>query len=83
MLEDHRHPALARRLAVDPLAPQPDLPGIGALEPGDDPKQGRLAASRRAEEGDELLGLHGQRHVVEHERLAIGLADVAKLQTGQ
>ena len=60
MLEHHRDAALARRQAVDAAAFEPDLAGVGGLEPGDDPQQGRLARSRRAEEGDELARFERQ-----------------------
>ena len=83
MLEDHGDAAVARRQGVDPLAIQPHLARVERLEAGDDAQQGRLAAARGAEEGDELFRLHGQRDAGQHPRLAVGLADVDELQAGQ
>ena len=83
MLEDHRDAAPARRQGVDPLALQPHLAAVGGLEPGDDAQQGRFAAARRAEKGDELLRLHGERHAVQDRGRAEGLADVDQLEACQ
>src|SRR5205814_683711 len=67
-LEDHRHaPSLRRHHALrrreSPLA-HPDLAGLRLEEPGDETERGRLAAAGRAEERDELAGLHLQREAV-------------------
>ena len=67
----------------DPPPGKPHLAVIRGFEPGDDPEQGGFAASRRAEEGDELLRLHGQRNPGQHLGLAVGFADVDELQAGQ
>jgi hypothetical protein len=52
--------ALVRRGAghVDPV--EQDAPLGGLLEPGDQPQGGRLAAARRAEQGEELAAGHVQ-----------------------
>ena len=80
MLEDHGHAAVARRQLVDAAAVEQDLAGVGALESGDNAQKRRLARAGRAEEGNELAGGESQRHVVEDQRIAIGLANAAQLQ---
>src|SRR5262249_33761494 len=43
-------------------APDPDVPGRRAPEPGGEAEQGRLAAPRRAQERQDLPLTHGERH---------------------
>ena len=83
MLENHRHAALAWRELIDPLPFEADLAAVERLEAGDDAKKRRFPASGRAEESDELASLHIERDVVEHQRLAERLADVAQFEAGQ
>src|SRR3954447_16728071 len=65
VLEHEAHVALLRRNArrVAPLDQDPAA--VRALEPGDDPKQRRLAAAARAEEGGEGAVGHRDRDVVD------------------
>jgi hypothetical protein len=83
MLEHHRDSAAAWRQLVDPAPFEPHLARIRRLEAGDDSKQRRLAGSGRAEEGDELALLHGERDAIEDGSRAIGLADFVELEAGQ
>ena len=48
---------------VDDLAVERDASRVGALEPGDEVEQRRLAAARRAEQADELPFVDGERHI--------------------
>ena len=50
VLEHHRDVALLRRHAVDHLTADADFAVGDLLEPGNHPQQGRLAASRRADQ---------------------------------
>ncbi len=45
---------------IDHLSSESHFPGIGPLEPGNDPQQGGLAAARRTQDGRERLLSHGQ-----------------------
>ncbi|MDK9695114.1 MAG: hypothetical protein OEL76_01840 [Siculibacillus sp.] len=70
VLEDHAEPAavgghvgpVARHQAVA----DPDRPGVGSLEPGEEPHQHRLAASRRSEQREALARLHRQIQAMEY-----------------
>src|SRR5690349_16918504 len=46
--------AFACRKPAEVAAAELDLPGVQGLEPGDEPQQGRLSASRRPDERDEF-----------------------------
>ena len=54
VLEDHRHVAGLGRQVVDHPAAHFTVPDGDVLEPGDHPQRGRLAATGRADEDDEL-----------------------------
>ena len=65
VLEDHRDVAVLGRQVVDAHAVDLDVPRAGLLEPGDAAERGGLAASRRAEEHEELAGRDVERERVE------------------
>jgi hypothetical protein len=56
-LEHHRGVAMRWRQVGDVVAGDQDLPGGDLLEPADHPQRRRLAAARRAQQGDELAVL--------------------------
>src|SRR5208337_4128041 len=74
-LEDDAEIALRRRQPGDVLPRLDDAPAGRRIEPGDGAQQRRLAAARRADEGDELARVDGQRHVLEGDEVAEHLAD--------
>ena len=82
MLEHHRQPALARRKRVDPLVVEDDFAGVGGLEPGDDPQQGRLARSRWTEKGDEFTRAELEIDSVEDRDVFEGFSNIAKFKSG-
>ena len=47
------------------LTIEPDTAAIGCFQSGDDAQQGRLAAARRAEQGDQFARRKVQRHIVQ------------------
>src|SRR5215831_1145672 len=57
-LEYHRDAAGARRDVVDHLAADDDVPRSLPLETGDDPEEGRLAATRRPQQHHEFTVPH-------------------------
>ncbi len=59
---------------------EPDLSGIGRLEPGDDVEQRGLADPRFAEHGDVLPLTHIKGNGIEHRTLAETLAKAGDLQ---
>jgi hypothetical protein len=59
-LKHHGEAALRCAELVDAVRVDPDLARRHALQPGDHPKQGRLAAARRPDEDAELAVLHAQ-----------------------
>ena len=61
LLEDHR----GRRLPRPERALEEDVARARPEEPRDDVEERGLAAARRAEERDELLGVHCEAHVAE------------------
>jgi hypothetical protein len=73
-LEDHRETALRRRHADDVRAVNHDAAGGHVFEPGNQPQQRGLAASRRADKHDERSVLDVESGVVDDgvsaERLA-------------
>lgn len=54
VLEHHRHPALGRGQLIGTLVVNPDFARIEALEPGDEPEQRGLAATRCAHQHHEF-----------------------------
>jgi hypothetical protein len=75
-LEHHGDVTAGRPQARDIAAVDGDAAVIGALDPGDDAHQGRLAATRRPEQGDELAGRDVQRHATQRIRRAEALAQI-------
>ena len=71
VLKDHGHVSLARRNVVDDLTVKTNLASGHGLEPGDQPQQGGLAATRRPDEHDELAVVDFKVHVVDGHR-AVG-----------
>src|SRR4029079_10739688 len=75
VLEDEADAAVLRWATRHVDTVDHDAPGVGALEPGDDPQQGRLAAAAGAEErGERALG-HLHRDVVECDEVVEALRD--------
>ena len=64
-LEDHGDVAAARGEVGDLAVADPDLSAGHVLEPGDHPQEGRLAASRRPDEDEELAVGDLERDVVD------------------
>ena len=85
-LENHGHaPVLGRDRALrgrDRPAVDLDRPGCQLDEAGDHPQSGRLAATRGAEQGDELALVQVQAQVVDHRDRAVVLADALECQFG-
>jgi hypothetical protein len=75
-LEHHGQLALGRRLAGDVAAIDVDGAAAGVLQAGDQPQQCRLAATRRADEDDELAILDHQVEPGDDGRRSEGLGDV-------
>src|SRR5690606_3166714 len=75
VLEDEADVALLRWQPgrVDSL--DLDVTGVGGLEPGDHPQQGRLAASAGAQQRGQLTGGDGDVDVVERHEVAEALGD--------
>ena len=65
VLEHHAEAALLRPQRVDAPVVEPDPAAGRRQQPGDAVQRGRLAAAGRAEQGDELALLDGQRHVAQ------------------
>jgi hypothetical protein len=61
------------------LAAQQHVPARGRLQPADDPEQRGLAAPVGAEQAQELAGLDGERHAVDHRDREV-LADLGDLE---
>jgi hypothetical protein len=76
-LEDEGDVALARGLAADLLAVDPDLARGRQFEPGDHPQRRRLAAARGAEEHEELPVGDGEGRALHGGEGAEFLAEVA------
>jgi len=77
VLEYHRDVPRARRQVVHHRAADDDLPRGDVLESRDHPQQRRLAASRRADEHDELARLDLEIDAVDHLGVAVRLRNVA------
>ena len=65
------------RHRLDRRAVDPDLAGGGAVEAGHQGEQGRLAAARGAEDGDELAGIDRDVDVVEDRQLPLPRRELA------
>ncbi len=66
--------AVVRRAEGHVLAAQLDAPGVGPVEPGDQPQQGGLARAGRAEQREELPLRHGEVDAVDRVDLGVALA---------
>ena len=77
MLEHEAHAAVAGVAHGRVFALEEDLAAVGALQPGDDAQQARLAGAGGAEQGHQLARGHGDAHVVHGQEGAEGLGDVA------
>ena len=86
---ERRRVALCKLLLEQPsllLLEHPDsgpgvedrVPIVGRLEPGHDLEQGRLAGAVGADHPDLGTGIEGQRDVVQHDLVTVGLAHVAQ-----
>ena len=73
VLEDGVAAPLVRREAVDLAAVDGYDAGVGILEARDDPEEGRLAAARGTEKGEELALPDLQRNVLQGLEAAEGL----------
>ena len=58
---------------------EPQRAGVGLLLTGDQPEQRRLAGAVRADDADDAAARQRERQVVEQHRVAVGLAQVARL----
>jgi hypothetical protein len=65
---------------ADRLAPEPQLPAVGAVHPGDSLDEGALASPVLTDQRVDLAGPQLQAHLVERLDVGEGLADVAHLQ---
>ena len=76
VLEHETDMALARAMAERVLAVDPHFPGVGPVEPGDDPQQRGLARTRRAEQRQQFALADFQIDIVERREGAEFLDDV-------
>jgi len=74
-LEDRVDRAAVGRQGGDVPPAQQHLAGVGQLQPGDDAQEGRLAAARGAQDGDELAASDCQGDAAQDFRAAEALAD--------
>src|SRR5207253_1253770 len=74
-----RHVALVRREALDRPAADADRAARERLEPRGEAQQGRLAAARGAEHGDQLAVLDREREVGERDDVVEALGDPLEL----
>src|SRR4029077_14061703 len=63
------HNAAIRPRALDRNAVEKHFAGVGLLEAGKNVEQGRFPAAARAEQGQELSGLNGERKPIERQDL--------------
>ena len=82
-LEHHRRRPRLRRPPRDVGPSHADGPGVGRLEPADEPEQRRLPAPRRAQERHERARGHGQRDAVDGGHVAVALDDAVDLDGGE
>ncbi len=76
VLEHRVHIALVRRNTLHVLTTDPNVSGIGLLEPGQHAQRGGLAATRRSEQRQELTGLNAQADRVDRNHAAEALGEV-------
>ena len=82
VLEHHADLAPVRRPRRHVRAVDPDRPVVRRLEPGDQVEHRRLAAARRAEEGQELAGLDLEREAVDGRDRAEPLGETDEAEAG-
>ena len=90
ILEDHADPAplgwnppaAGSGGVVDAVPADLDRPGMGPLEPGDDPQRRRLAAAAGSEQGQKLAALDVEIDAAEHLDVAVALLEPAHAQGG-
>jgi len=80
VLEDHSEAAPLGGQAGDVLALDPDAPRVEDLEARDETQDGRLAAARRSEQGDDLAARGGQRHAPRDRGVAEALLETLEPQ---
>src|SRR5579872_6153871 len=79
VLKDHRDVTIFRLQPVDDGAVDADLSGRNAFQPGDHAQQGRLSATRRSDDDDELAVADLDVDVAQDKRFSIiGFRDVIK-----
>ena len=76
VLEDEADPTLLRNDAGHVLVADHHAPGVGRLEPRDDPQERRLAAAARPQQGRERAVRNLDTDVVERREVAEALRDV-------
>jgi len=81
-LKHHGAATVRSRYCVDRLPVDADRAGAWRLQPCDHPQQGRLAASRRADEDDELPVVDRQVDAMQDGGLGKGLDDVVEFKGG-
>jgi hypothetical protein len=81
-LEHHGYVACLGPQGIDSSAADRDRARVSCLEPGNDSQEGRLPATRRAQQRQELAVLHGQRNVAENSCPAEGFRDSIDCQVG-
>ena len=75
MLKNKAHPTIPRRLARRVAAIEQHAAGIGEVQPGDDPEQGGLARSRRAEKSHQFALVNCQIDPAQGGKTAEGFCD--------
>jgi hypothetical protein len=82
-LEDHRHVAPLGRQRMggrgDQLVADANLAFARFDEAGDQPQRGGLAATRGAEQANQMAVLDGERDIVHHRDIAVSLGQAAQL----
>ena len=82
-LEDHVHRPLVRWLPAHVVPAELDGPAGRQVEAADHPERRRLAATRRAEEREELAGADRERDVVDRPDLAEHLREAVQSDLGR
>src|SRR5436309_1216899 len=75
-LEHHRDTTFSRRQLGDIAAADQNAPPVQRFQPRDRAQRRRLAASRRPQQHQELAVLNVQRHVLDGDDPAVGLAQI-------
>ena len=82
VLEHHRDVPVLGIEIIDHAVADDDVAAGNRNEPGDQIEGRRLAASRRADQGDELSVVDGQRYVVDGIERAVGLDEIFEDHVG-